>query len=164
MTHSTTDAMPAHTAHAGPGGRAYGMLAFTFVLHTAIMYVLMFAMIDRSASFVNNANMLYMAALMAAPMTAMMPVTMPDMYPDWRLRSGAVVVALLVGALAFAAIRGQWGIGDRQFLRSMIPHHAGAILMCSQAQIADPRVQELCQGIVESQQREIVQMKALLQE
>jgi uncharacterized protein (DUF305 family) len=59
-------------------------------------------------------------------------------------------------------IREQTGIGDRQFLRSMIPHHASAILMCEEAPIVDPDIRLLCRGIVTSQQSEITQMKALL--
>jgi uncharacterized protein (DUF305 family) len=59
-------------------------------------------------------------------------------------------------------IRKQTAIGDDQFLRSMIPHHAGAILMCAEAPISDPAVIELCRSIIASQQQEIAQMKALL--
>jgi uncharacterized protein (DUF305 family) len=61
-------------------------------------------------------------------------------------------------------IRQQAAIGDRQFLRSMIPHHAGAVLMCEQAELQDPQILQLCKGIVSSQQAEIAQMKSLLQE
>ncbi len=50
----------------------------------------------------------------------------------------------------------------RQFLRSMIPHHAGAILMCQEASIQDAEIRRLCGGIVSSQQSEIDQMKAML--
>jgi uncharacterized protein (DUF305 family) len=45
----------------------------------------------------------------------------------------------------------------------MIPHHAGAILMCEQASIVDPEIKELCGTITSSQQTEIDQMKAILQ-
>jgi uncharacterized protein (DUF305 family) len=61
-------------------------------------------------------------------------------------------------------IRQQTLVSDRQFLRSMIPHHAGAILMCRQAPIADPEIQRLCTTIISSQQAEIDQMKAKLRE
>ena len=44
----------------------------------------------------------------------------------------------------------------------MIPHHAGAILMCENANIQDPEIKKLCEEIVASQQREIAQMKAKL--
>lgn len=50
-----------------------------------------------------------------------------------------------------------------QFLRWMIPHHAGAILMCQEANITDGAIKELCGNIVTSQQEQIDQMKGLLQ-
>ena len=44
----------------------------------------------------------------------------------------------------------------------MIPHHSSAILMCEQAAISDPEIIDLCEQIVQSQEEEIAQMKALL--
>lgn len=44
----------------------------------------------------------------------------------------------------------------------MIPHHSGAILMCREANIADPEIVGLCEKIKRSQQDEIDQMKAIL--
>jgi uncharacterized protein (DUF305 family) len=68
-----------------------------------------------------------------------------------------------VALLAFwCAIRGQVAIADREFLQSMIPHHAGAILMCKEAKIESDEIRRLCQGIIQSQQAEIAHMKALL--
>jgi uncharacterized protein (DUF305 family) len=59
-------------------------------------------------------------------------------------------------------MRTQAAVGDRQFLRSMIPHHSGAILMCEQASLTDPEITALCRDIVESQRAEIAKMQALL--
>jgi uncharacterized protein (DUF305 family) len=59
--------------------------------------------------------------------------------------------------------RTQEAVGDRQFLRSMIPHHSSAILMCERASISDAEVIRLCDQIVRSQNDEIAQMKGLLQ-
>ncbi len=56
----------------------------------------------------------------------------------------------------------QAGIGDKEFLRSMIPHHSGAILMCEQATLTDPEIKALCRGIVDGQRQEIAQMEAIL--
>jgi uncharacterized protein (DUF305 family) len=61
------------------------------------------------------------------------------------------------------AVCQQTAISDRQFLRSMIPHHSGAILMCEHASIQDREIQELCETIISSQQEEIDQMEAILQ-
>lgn len=44
----------------------------------------------------------------------------------------------------------------------MIPHHAGAILMCEVASIKDSETRALCPGIVSGQQSQIEQMKTKL--
>ena len=79
---------------------------------------------------------------------------------------GCVVVAsVVVGLGCFIAILQQFLVGDREFLRSMIPHHSGAVLMCKEASLKDPELRELCygpNGIIASQIREVEQMKAIL--
>jgi uncharacterized protein (DUF305 family) len=45
----------------------------------------------------------------------------------------------------------------------MIPHHSGAVLMCSKAEIRDAEIKQLCGNIIRSQTQEIDQMKAILQ-
>jgi len=86
------------------------------------------------------------------------------MYKSRRLNAIilAVGAAVLIGS--FLLIREQTLISDRQFLRSMIPHHAGAILMCEKASIEDREIKELCRKIISGQQAEIDQMKAKLNE
>lgn len=161
--------MTDHSAHtASHGSRAgagpYLRLLAMFVLHFFAMYVLMYAMVDRLQNVHPNHNQLYMAALMAAPMIALELVLMGAMYPRKAWNIGIAAAAVLLGALAFLLIRQQTAIGDEQFLRSMIPHHAGAILMCEQAPIADPEIAELCAGIIAGQQEEIDWMTAKLEE
>ena len=63
---------------------------------------------------------------------------------------------------SFGLIRTQTTIGDTAFLRSMIPHHSGAILMCKQASLKDAEIRELCRGIIAGQAAEIEQMKSIL--
>ena len=67
-----------------------------------------------------------------------------------------------VGILMFVFIRQQTAIADEQFLRSMIPHHSGAILMCERAKLRDAQLRELCDAIISSQQEEIALMSAML--
>lgn len=40
-------------------------------------------------------------------------------------------------------VRYQIGVDDRQFLRSMIPHRAGAILMCENANLSGKEIAEM---------------------
>jgi hypothetical protein len=143
----------------------YLMLGANLLLSLVIMYLGMFAMIARLGDFFNNLNAFYMALVMWAPMAAVMLLTMRQMYPKRALNLALYAAFALVFALSYVGIRDQSLIGDRQFVRSMIPHHSGAILMCSQAPIRDQEIRDLCfkpNGIVESQEREIAQMKAIL--
>lgn len=158
--------------HGGHGGMSrmsmrgpYGMLAVNLIFSFVVMYLAMFAMIWSFADFFNNLNMAYMALVMWAPMAVIMLVTMGAMYANRRLNLILHAGFALVFVLSYFAVRDQSLIGDRQFVRSMIPHHAGAVLMCNRAPIRDPEIRALCfkpNGIVESQTREIAQMKGIL--
>jgi uncharacterized protein (DUF305 family) len=105
-----------------------------------------------------------MAGLMAAAMLLIELALMGAMYPDKRLNT-IIAVAGIVALLAFwFLIRSQAAITDKQFLRSMIPHHASALLMCEQADLQDPEIKELCSEILSSQQEQIDQMRTKLEE
>ena len=134
------------------------MTALSFVS----MYVLMYAMVDRTANVYGNLNQLYMAGLMTTPMVLIEMAVMGSMYGNKRLNVIILIIGALAGVLFFSAIRQQTAIGDVQFLKSMIPHHAGAILMCDEAAISDGEVEALCKNIVTGQQLEIDAMKAML--
>jgi uncharacterized protein (DUF305 family) len=134
------------------------MIALSFIA----MYVLMYAMVNAFANVYNSFNQFYMAGLMTAAMVIIELLVMGTMYRNRKVNAlilGASVLAL-VGC--WVAIREQAAISDKQFLRSMIPHHAGALLMCGEASIEDPEIQALCRSIKSSQQSEIDQMKAIL--
>jgi uncharacterized protein (DUF305 family) len=140
----------------------YRMLGISFVVMLILMYLIMFTMIYSLGEFIQNINFFYMAIMMATPMTVMMPLMMGSMYPDRRLNLFVYIGCALLFVLAFIAIRTQALVGDTQFLRSMIPHHSGAILMCEQANIKDPEIKTLCGEIIKSQAEEIDQMKGIL--
>ena len=141
----------------------YLMLWANLLLSLIIMYVAMFAMIWSWGEFVQNINFFYMALVMWAPMAAVMLLTMRPMYPNKKLNGVLYLGFAAVFILSMIGIREQALVGDRQFLRSMIPHHSGAVLMCQKAEIADPEIRSLCKGIISSQTSEIDQMKAILE-
>ena len=146
-------------------GKPYTMLAFNLAISLLIMYLAMFAMIWSFGEFFNNSNMLYMALVMWAPMGVLMLLMMPMMYPNKKLNVVLLVSFVLVLILSFWAIRDQTLVGDKQFVRAMIPHHSGAITMCNRASIRDQEIRDICfkpNGIIESQKREIAQMEAIL--
>ena len=140
----------------------YLHLLLMAVLSFAAMYILMYAMVNTIDNVYNNFNQIYMAGLMTAPMVLIELFVMRAMYQDKRRNLLIIAISIIALLGFFLLIRQQTAIHDRQFLRSMIPHHAGAILMCEQASIQDHEIQELCGTIISGQQSEIDQMKAIL--
>lgn len=141
----------------------YRTLALAVGLHFFVMYAVGYAMVDSWSDVFLNVNRGYMAAMMVAPMVVLMLLLMRSMFPDARRNRlvQAAAAAALLGA--FLLGRAQVLVGDRQFLRSMIPHHSSAIVMCERSSVRDPEIVELCGQIVEAQEREIAQMKRILE-
>jgi uncharacterized protein (DUF305 family) len=152
--------MQSHGEH--DKGTAYSNFAIEMAIDFTIMYFVMYTMIDTVAHLYLNVNNVYMTLMMVAPMTIVMLVAMRSMYRSRRLNLLIGGGAALVFIASFAAMRTQAAVGNAEFLRSMIPHHSGAILMCEQASITDPELVELCGQIVQSQRAEIAQMQAIL--
>lgn len=156
--HGRGKGMEAHHEHRQPYYRLLGMTVLSFIA----MYILMYAMVDAFGNVFNSINQVYMAGLMAAPMVLIELALMRSMYPDERLNIGIAAVSLVAMLAFFLAIRGQVFVTDNQFLRSMIPHHSGAILMCSKAPIQGKELKDLCQSIIKNQDDEIKQMRRML--
>jgi heme/copper-type cytochrome/quinol oxidase subunit 4 len=106
----------------------------------------------------------YMALMMGAAMAVVMLLYMLHMYDDGRKNAAILVSAAIVFAGALWLVRGQQTVEDVSWMKAMIPHHSIAILTSERAQIRDPRVRELADEIIESQRREIDEMKQLIAE
>lgn len=154
-----------HASHHEKSGHqgSYKKLVLMGLLHLPIMYAVMFSMVYSGDEVVHNLNTLYMAGMMVAPMIVLMPLTMSMIYPDKRLNVIVYVASVGFFLALFFFTRHQTFIGDRQFLRSMIPHHSGAVLMCEKAKIDDAEIKTLCGEIIRSQTSEIEQMKKILE-
>jgi Domain of unknown function (DUF305) len=133
-------------------------------LHFIAMYIFMYAMVNAFENVFNSFNQVYMAALMTASMVIIELLLMSSMYNSKKLNAAILMIGAVVLVGSFLLIRYQTAVSDRQFLRSMIPHHAGAILMCQEASIQDLEIKDLCRNIVAGQQAEIDQMKAKLEQ
>lgn len=134
------------------------------VLSFIAMYALMYAMVDTFSNVFPNCNQFYMAGLMTAPMLIIELTVMGGMYKSKKL-NGVLIGLGLIALIGFwFLIRSQTAISDKQFLKSMIPHHAGALLMCQKASLKDPEIKELCRTILIGQQSEIDLMKSKLDE
>jgi len=150
--------------HHGPHDKGrYVQFGVELVIDFIIMFLVMYTMIATIGHLYLNINNFYMTLMMVAPMALVMLISMRSMFPKKNLNMMIGIVAVLVFSLSFIAMRTQAAVGDVQFLRSMIPHHSGAILMCEEASIKDPEIATLCREIIIGQQKEISQMQAILQ-
>ena len=142
----------------------YKALFVMAILSFISMYALMYAMVDKFANVIPNINQFYMAGLMTMPMVIFEVILMGSMYMNKKLNAMIITIGSVALVAFFLLIRQQSFVSDRQFLKSMIPHHASAILMCENTDLQDLELKELCVSIVSSQQQEIDQMKAKLEE
>lgn len=140
----------------------YKKLFIMIVLSFISMFILMYAMVNSLDNVFSNINQFYMAGLMTAPMILIEIVLMREMYLNKKLNVIFITLGVIMMITCFVFIRQQSYVADRQFLKSMIPHHGAAILMCKETSLTDPEVKELCRKIVINQQSEIDQMKAKL--
>ncbi len=142
----------------------YKKLVLMVIISFIAMFILMFSMVDKLANVVSNINQFYMAGLMTAPMIIIEMALMGSMYMNKKLNSIIIAVSAVLLVACFLFIRNQAAVSDRQFLKSMIPHHAAAILMVKEAKINDVEIKKLANDIISSQQKEIDFMKAKLKE
>ena len=138
--------------------RFWGMIATS----TAIMFVLMYQLVYAWGHVMFSMNRLVASLVMACVMAIVMLGFMWSMYEGQRLKVSVLAAAAILAVVLLAVNRRQALVGDAAFMRAMIPHHSIAINNARKASISDPRVRQLADGIIESQVREIEEMKALL--
>jgi hypothetical protein len=86
------------------------------------------------------------------------------MYPKAGLNLAIFAGAAAVFAISLWLVRSQSTVDDVAYMKAMIPHHSIAIMTSRRARISDPRVRELADRIIASQEREIAEMKVLVDE
>jgi hypothetical protein len=131
---------------------------------TFVMFFLMYQLIYSTDHAMFSINRLVASLVMGCVMSIVMLSFMWSMYRGQRIK-----IAILIGATAGAVLllvvnRTQAMISDVAFMKSMIPHHSIAINNARKASISDPRVRTLADGIIESQVREIAEMKLLIED
>ncbi len=145
-------------------GNIYAKLAIMALLSFVAMYALMYSMVDRFSNVIPNINQFYMAGLMAMPMIIIELIIMWKMYANRKLNTVILGLSTVLLIVFYLCIRQQTAVSDKQFLKSMIPHHAAAILMVKEAKLSDPEVIELGKNIIDAQQKEIEQMKRKIEQ
>lgn len=148
--------------HEGERGMGWGGFAAMIATSVVIMFFLMYQLVYSIDHALFSVNRLVASLVMGCVMTILMLGFMWSMYKGPKV--AVVLVAAVIGIGLLWANRGQLLIDDVRFMKSMIPHHSIAINNASKASISDPRVRKLADGIIESQVREIAEMKLLIDE
>lgn len=148
----------------GTMSSSYGRFAAMIATSTIIMYGLMYLNTYQLDHVYFSETRVFMAIYMGATMAVIMLGYMLNMYKNTRVNLAIVLGAIVVFAGSLWLLRSQATVSDVAYMKAMIPHHSIAILTSKRAQIKDPRVRELADGIIETQVREIAEMKALVRE
>lgn len=143
---------------------SYLRFAAMIATSTAIMYGLMYLNTYQIDHVFYSQTRLWMALLMGAVMAVIMLGFMWSMYKNRAVNLAILAGAALVFTGSLWLVRSQALVGDLDYMRAMIPHHSIAILTSTNANIVDPRVRELADGIIEAQVREIGEMKSLIKD
>jgi uncharacterized protein (DUF305 family) len=141
---------------------SYKKFSLMMIISFFIMYVVMFLNIDQLAHYHTSATRIYMTLLMVAPMAVVMMLMMGKMYPNQKLNTGIILSAVVVFIFVLIGLRTQTPIGDVQYMKAMIPHHSSAIMVSKQANLQDPEVKKLSEQIIQSQEKEIAEMEAMI--
>lgn len=141
----------------------YKKFALAIGIHFLVMWALTYAGVNAFDEIFVNLNRFYMAVIMVSSMALVMIAVMWKMFDNKMVNTAIAAGAAVVFVATFAMLRAETFVGDRQFLRSMIPHHSIAIHTCNNASINDPEIIELCDEIVEAQREEIAQMRDILE-
>ncbi|MGV3741341.1 MAG: DUF305 domain-containing protein [Burkholderiaceae bacterium] len=143
-------------------GMSWGKFAAMIATSIVIMFFLMYQLVYLFDHAMFSLNRLVASLVMGCIMTIVMLSFMWSMYEGTRTKIAVLIVAAALGLILLSMNRSQALISDVSFMKSMIPHHSIAINNASKASISDPRVRKLADGIIESQVREITDMKRLI--
>ncbi|WP_420593990.1 DUF305 domain-containing protein [Deinococcus sp.] len=147
-----------------PMKSSYGRFAAMIATSTVVMFGLMYLNTYQLDHVYFSDTRAFMALYMGAVMAVIMLAFMLKMYGSRQVNTAIFAGSVVVFALGLWLVRSQATIGDVAWMKAMIPHHSIAILTSERANIKDPRVRKLADGIIEAQRREIAEMKALVQD
>jgi uncharacterized protein (DUF305 family) len=148
--------------NSGTQDMSYSKFFVMLLISFFIMYIAMFLNMDKLRHYHTGTTRIYMAILMVAPMAVVMMLKMGKMYPNKKTNMAICLTAVIAFILVLTGLRTQTPIGDLQYMKAMIPHHSSAIMVSKHANIKDPEVKKLSEQIIQSQEKEIAEMEAMI--
>ena len=142
-----------------PYRRFAAMIAVSTVVMFGLMYLNTYAL-DHVTFSETRA---YMALVMGAAMALVMLGFMLHMLENRAANLAIAGLSVGVFAVSLWLVRSQVTVDDVSYMKAMIPHHSIAIMTSRRAQIRDPQVRKLADGIIKAQVREIGEMKSMIE-
>ena len=140
----------------------YKTFVLTLLCSFIIMYGVMFLNVDEADHIYLSMTRLYMTLMMVTAMALLMLAMMRMMYKNRKLNVIIILSSTAMFIISLIGVRTQTFVGDVQYMKGMIPHHSIAIMTSKNANIKDPEVRKLADGIIAAQEKEIAQMKRIL--
>ena len=147
--------------HQGREG-SYKRLMAMVGTSTALMFGLMYLNTYALGHVMWSETRFWMVFVMGAVMAVVMLLFMWRTYKNTAKNWTVLAVAAATFAVALFLVRSQSTIDESEYMAAMIPHHSIAILTSERAHIKDKRAQELANGIIRAQRKEIAEMKWLI--
>lgn len=129
----------------------------------AAMYITMYFNTYSADHVYFSLTRFYMGCMGISAMALIMLFFMWGMYKDKKKNAAIILSSVGLFFASLFLVRAQQPIGDVLWMKAMIPHHSIAILTSGRADIQDPEVKELAGEIIEAQEREIEQMKRMIE-
>ena len=142
----------------------YGRFAAMVAVSTAMMFAFMYLNSYALEHVLFSQTRAWMAFVMGAAMAFVMLLFMLDMYHNKALNFAILAASVLAFVVSLWMVRSQATVDDVSYMKAMIPHHSIAIMTSERANIRDARVRKLADRILETQVREIGEMKRLIAE
>jgi hypothetical protein len=140
----------------------YKKIALMLAVSFYIMYCVMFLNTDKISDIYLSHTRTYMSLLITAPIALLMLGIIRRMYAHKKLNLLIIIVSISAFTFALTALRSQAFIIDAQYIKAMIPHHSSVIMSSKNANIKDSELRRLSDSIIKSQDKEIKQMKKIL--
>jgi len=141
---------------------SYWRFAAMIATSTVVMFILMYLNTFLWTHIFWSETRAYMAVMMGGVMAIIMLSFMLAMYSSKAINAAIFVGAAIVVAGSLWLVRSQTTVGDTSYMRAMIPHHSIAIMTSGRANIEDARVRKLADGIIFAQDKEIAEMRYLI--
>ncbi len=148
------------SGHTSPYLRFFAMIATSTLVMYGLMYLNTFAL----EHIYFSQTRMWMALYMGSVMTIVMLAFMLGMYRSKMVNTAIFGGAAVAFALFLWLVRSQETVEDVAWMKAMIPHHSIAVLTSTRADLTDPRVRKLADEIIHAQNREIAEMRWLIED